>query len=130
MSTFLSPGDVSPLAPNTVPEVLTIYIADVEAAAAEAAPCLLNPEFSIDYADRVKGILRQAVLRWIRAGDGGVSSEQMTAGPFSISQGFDTRTTGEGRLLGGEIRRLQALCRQFSDETGSRRKAFTIRPGR
>lgn len=129
MGTFLTPEDVQPLAPNAPTDVLEIQISDVEGAALEAAPCLANPAFQVDYHDRVKGILRQAVLRWVRAGDGGLSSEQMTSGPFSMTQSFDTRTSGEGRLLAGEVRRLQALCRQFSNETSSRRKAFTIRPG-
>lgn len=116
--------DVAPLT-TTSPMVLSIYIEDVWAQAVVEAPCLASPTLPDHLKDAAKAILRQAVLRWARAGDGGVTTEQKTAGPFSQTTTFAAR--GEGRLFPQEVTRLQKLCLTHS-AAGSSRKAFTVRP--
>ncbi len=125
MGTFLSFADLSGLAPDLTEATANLYIADVEALAAVDAPCIIEIDFP--YRDAVKAILRQAVLRWHRAGEGGVVSQQQTAGPFGQSTSYD-KSAGLGRLWPSEVRQLQALCRQWKQEQGGRRKAFTVLP--
>lgn len=105
-------------------DVAEIYIADVEAQATAEAPCIVGDDFP--HKQAAKAILRQAVLRWYRAGDGGVSAQQDTAGMFSRSVTFDSRRYGEGRLTDSEVRRLRALCRSGVAAPG--RRAFTVAP--
>lgn len=124
---YLEFSDLSPLAPSLTEAAAEIHITDVEAQAVAEAPCLADPAgLTVDQVAAVQSILRQAVLRWHRAGEGGLSSVQQTAGPFSTSESFDTRSHGEGRLYAGEVRRLKALCRGAG--AGPRRKAFTVAP--
>lgn len=123
MGQFLEFSDLSPLAPNMTEAQANIYIADVEAQAIAEAPCIAEP--GSPHGAAVKGILRQAVLRWARAGEGGVTQEQFTAGPFSQGTSFDTRQYGGGRLVAGEVNRLRALCR---GGRGAGRQAFHIVP--
>lgn len=125
MGIFLVHSDLAPIAPKLTVDEANIYIDDVEASAVVEAPCIIDADFP--HTDAVKGILRQAVLRWHRAGDGSLSSEQQSAGPFQHTLAFDSRTRGEGRLLAGEVHRLRALCRQWKASTGGR-KAFSVMP--
>jgi hypothetical protein len=124
MGRFLQFSDLSPLAPSLTQAQADLYIDDIEAQAEVEAPCIVADGF--EHGAAVKSILRQAVLRWHRAGEGGVASEQNTTGSFTHTQSLDTRTFGEGRLFTGEVRRLKALCRTSS--TGGRRRAFTVAP--
>lgn len=125
MGAFLQFSDLSPLAPSMTQEQADIYIADIEARAVIAAPCLSDPGF--EYLEAVKAILREAVLRRHRAGEGGVTTEQQTAGPYSQSTTFDVAVRSNGGLSKTEVRDLKALCRAASG-IGDGRKAFTVKP--
>lgn len=125
MGTFLSFEDVSPLTPSLTREQADIYIEDVEAHARLEAPCIVSDDFA--HHGAVRAILRQAVLRWARAGDGSVASEQTTIGPWGKSLTFDTRASGGGRLYPTEVQQLRALCRDEAVTT-SRRRARTVFP--
>ena len=105
----------------------TEIISDIEALARIEAPCISEPTF-LDSA-AVKAILRQAALRWARAGEGGLASSNLNSGPFGMSNTFDTRVSGEGRLWPSEVRQLQRLCKAFNGGGRTGRKAFTVRPG-
>lgn len=123
---LLTHEDIAPLVGEPVDwEVIDIYISDVWAQAVAEAPCL-SGALSAEKAAAAKAILRQAVLRWWRAGEGGVTTTQETAGPFSQSTTFAAATRGEGRLFDGEIKRLQRLCVDAGTTRG--RKAFSIMP--
>lgn len=124
MGLFLDFADLSPLAPSLAEDEADIYIEDIEAQAADVAPCIIDPMFP--HHASVKSILRQAVLRWHRAGEGGLSSQQQSAGSFSFTNSFDNRTRGEGRLLVGEEDRLRRLCKAGRASGG--RKAFSVTP--
>lgn len=129
MGIFLQPSDVTAGTGGPSADQAELLIKDVEALALLEAPCLSEPTFA--YLNAARAILRQAVLRWHRAGDGGVQSDQMSSGPFSFGQTFDTRVMGEGQLLAREIRQLQRLCKLHNG--GARvpgRRAFTVRPGK
>lgn len=125
MGLFLTFADLSPLAPAMTEEQANIYIEDVESQATVVAPCLLDPEFNHEGAAR--SILRQAILRWHRAGEGGLTTHQQNAGPFGQMHVYDTRSGGGGRLYPTEIRDLQKLCRLHAG-IGSGRKASTVAP--
>lgn len=125
----LTPDDLEVMGCMLAPEVANAMIDDLEAQVLEVCEELLDPAHP--YAASVKAILRQAALRWHRAGEGGLSSQQMASGPFSFTQSYDTRTSGQGRLYPSEVQRLRALCRagqQQGAPTG--RRASTYLPGR
>src|SRR5688572_20672621 len=125
MGTFLNLTDLSPFAPTMTQEQADRYIAGIEARAAIEAPCILAPDFP--HAAVVKDILLEAVLRRHRAGLGGVTTEQQTAGPFSQSTTFDAASRSNGSLSRAEVRQLKALCR-LAAGVGTGRKAFTVGP--
>lgn len=128
MGLFLVFDDLSPLAPDLAEDKAEILISDVEGKVLIAAPCLAEvAELPPWVVSAVQSLVRQAVLRWHRAGEGGLSAETVASGPFSRTQSYDTR--GEGRLWPSEVRELQHLCRILNGG-GSRRKAFTILPRR
>lgn len=127
MGQFLTFTDLTALASTLTEGAAAIIIDDLEAQAVEEAACITDPAFP--YADQVRGILRQAALRWHRAGEGGIATQSLSSGPFGMTTGLDTRSTGEGRLYPSEVRRLQRLCRRWKEGDGPRRKAFTIMPG-
>lgn len=122
---MLTVEDLAPIIGDVDYAVVQVYIDDVWAQAVNVAPCLAEVTFPPEKQAVARSILRQAALRWWRAGEGGVTTEQNTAGPFSHSLTYDRTVRGEGRLFDGEIRRLQKLCPAV---TTSRRKAFTIQP--
>lgn len=122
---LLTRDDLTPIMGDADWGVVQVYLDDVWAQAVDAAPCLAEDAFPPEKQAVARSILRQAVLRWWRAGEGGVTTEQQTAGPFSQSTTYERTVRGEGRLFDGEIRRLQKLCPAV---TTSRRKAFTIQP--
>lgn len=125
MGQFLNLNDLTPLAPNMTEAQADVYIEDVEARALLVAPCIAEAAF--EHGSAVRSILRQAVLRWHRAGEGGVTTHQQNAGPFGQMHVYDSRSSGSGRLYPNEIRDLQQLCRLHSG-IGKGRKAFTVAP--
>lgn len=118
---FLDPEDLEAFA-NIDKAKAEQMIADVEAMAHMAAPCLKESEFQEDeaYAGAVKAIVRQAVLRRNDSGSGVVT--QVGAGPFQ--QSTDTRSPARGLLWPSEITQLRDLCAQFRGDTQDR--AYTI----
>ena len=107
MGTYLQPADLTPFA--DIPEAKAAeMIADAEAWAVVAAPCLATPEFQADVSmsAAARAVLRQAILRWHDAGTGAVT--QTVSGPHS--QSVDTRQTRKGMFWPSEISQLQALC--------------------
>lgn len=108
---ILTPADLAAFA--TIDEgKAREMIADVEAMAALAAPCITDPEFRADEAltGAAKAIIRQAVLRRNEAGTGALS--QFGAGSFQGS--VDTRSPIRGLLWPSEITQLRELCAQFT----------------
>lgn len=117
---FLTPADLAPFAQIDEAKA-SAMIADAEAMAAMAAPCITEAEFAANttLTGALVAILRGAVLRWHDAGSGAVS--QQTAGPFS--QSVDTRTPRRAMFWPSEIADLQKLCQSY---TGAVDAAFTI----
>lgn len=122
---FLTPADLAPFADIEEAKALEM-IADAEAMAALAAPCIADPEFQEDEGlmAAIKAILRGAILRWHDAGSGAVS--QQGAGPFQ--QTLDTRTPRKGMFWPSEITQLRDLCSQFGGSANNR--AYSVRPAR
>lgn len=83
-------------------------IADAEALAALAAPCLVADPLTLTAGQTagVKAILRGAIMRWNEAGTGALQSQQ--AGPFG--QTVDTRQVRRGMFWPSEIQQLQDIC--------------------
>lgn len=128
MASFLKVTDVQPLAPDVEEAVLNIYIEDVEADALSEAPCIADPDFP--HKEALKGLLRQAVLRWAKLGEGQRTSYSATAGSFNVQEGFSAPPrSGAGRLLPREIGRLKKWCKELEAEDANPRQAFTYRPG-
>lgn len=103
MGDFIDVSDLEPFA--TIEETKAeAMIADAEAMALLAAPCIAAEDFTSGAA--VKAVLRAAILRWSTAGDGAVQSQQ--AGPFGVT--LDTRQERRGMFWPSEITSLQNLC--------------------
>ena len=81
-------------------------IADAEAMAVLAAPCLGTGELSNAQAAQLKAVLRQALMRWREAGSGALSAQ--TAGPFG--QTIDTRQERRGMFWPSELDQLRSIC--------------------
>lgn len=122
---YLVPADLAPFAEIEESKALEM-IADVEAKAVMAAPCITDPEFLADEALNrgVRSILRSAVLRWNDAGTGVFT--QLGAGPFQASS--DTRSERKPLLWPSEISELRDLCARFRNDDPDR--AFSVRPSR
>jgi len=128
---FITLADLTPF---TVidPAKAAEMIADAEAMAILAAPCLVDittapeGETPAEAALReakvsaVKAILRGAILRWQEAGAGTTQAEQRTIGPF----GMQTTLAPAARramFWPSELEQLQGIC-----ATGEQGKAFSI----
>jgi hypothetical protein len=59
--------------------------------------------------DAAKAILRGAILRWHAAGDGGVTTQQQTSGPYTETVTVDPRRTG--MFYPSEIEHLRKLVK-------------------
>ena len=120
---WLTPEDLLPLAPGADVTRLGTIIADVEAKAIVAAPCITG---IIDGAklDALVATLRQAALRWHVAGDGETVTRQESAGPMGYSLTTSPAQRGAGRLYDSEVRELRELC----GSTARRGRAFSVRP--
>ena len=121
MATFLQVSDLTPFAEIDQAKAAEM-IADAEAWAVMAAPCLKTPEFQADadMAAAVKSVIRQAVLRWHEAGTGAVQTQ--VSGPFSNTVQYQAR---RGMFWPSEITQLRDLCAEFTGASSSG-KAFTI----
>ena len=119
---FITPEDLAPFATIEAAKA-DAMIADAEAKAITAAPCLDDPDtpLSLRQLEAVKATLRRAILRWNEVGTGVVT--QQTAGPFG--QSVDTtRTAPRGLFWPSEIAELQAICQTAKD-----RRVFTVDTG-
>ena len=123
---FLTPADLAPFADIDEAKA-SAMIEDVEARAAQAAPCITEAGFLADEprAAAVRSILRQAVLRWNDAGTGVFT--QLGAGPYQASS--DNRQERKPLLWPSEISDLRDICSAYSGDTVSDR-AFSVRPTR
>lgn len=116
---ILQPADLTPFAPDLEEVKAWEMIADVEALALRAAPCLAGT-LGPDLKAAAKAVLRRAVLRWHETGNAGSRTQhQQTAGPFSQNESFE-RIGSKGLFWPSEIDELRALC---DEGTG---KAFMI----
>ena len=118
MGTFLDPADLEPFKPGLDPAQAAAMIEDAEAWAIMVAPCITSDTFT--QAGAVKAILRSAILRWLDAGSGALASRQQGAGPFQVTQSFDTRQERRGLFWPSDITALQQLC------TGRGQRAFGV----
>lgn len=109
---ILTPEDLAPFAQIDEAKALEM-IADSEALASLAAPCINDPDFREDEAllAAVKAVLRGAILRWNDAGSGAIS--QIGSGPFQMST--DTRATRRAMFWPSEIEQLRNLCDVFNN---------------
>lgn len=124
---ILLPEDIRPhVGSGVADKVIQDHIADVVARAKVVAPCIEDEAFP--HGDAVKAILRTAIIRRVQYGDGEVTTEQVTNGPFAASQTVDTRRYDPGFLTHREERDLRAMCAEFNG-LGRRRRAFTVLPG-
>lgn len=115
---FLTVDDLLLFVPSLNEDQAEQMIADAEAMAVLAAPCLDDPDVNLteNQESAVKAVLRGAILRWQEAGTGALQSQQV--GPFG--QTFDTRQQRRGMFWPSEIEQLQSIC--GSDD----KKAFTV----
>lgn len=117
---FITAPDLAPFA--TIAEAkATAMIADAEAMAILAAPCLADlttapegetPEDAATRAAKlaaVKAILRGAILRWHEAGNGATQGEQQTAGPFGVQRTF-VPAARRAMFWPSELEQLQDIC--------------------
>lgn len=120
---FITPSDLAAFA-TIDPAKAEAMIEDAEAMAVLAAPCLSDPEFQGDTAKvaAVKAILRGAILRWDDAGSGALSQHSQTAGPWTESESYDTRTPRRAMFWPTEIAQLRDLC----GNSGSSGRAFEV----
>ena len=120
---ILTPADLAPFA--TIDEARALaMIADAEAMAVLAAPCITQPLFTSDEGlmAALRAVLRGAILRWHDSGSGVVTQQQ--AGPFG--QTIDTRQVRRGMFWPSEVTQLRDLCTRFSGSSSNR--AFSFSP--
>lgn len=115
---FLTPDDLVPFRPDLDRDQAEALISDATAWAQVVAPCIADADFP--YSAAVKAILRGAIVRWLDAGSGGLSSRQQSAGSFQVTTSYDNRTERHGLFWPSEISALEDLCRVYGQ------RAFTI----
>lgn len=116
---FIEPIDLDPFA-DIDPAKAAAMIADAEAQAILAAPCLADvDDLDANQVAAVRAVLRGAILRWNDAGSG--AYQQQTAGPFSVM--MDTRQTRRSLFWPSEIEQLQSICTAVAGGAGG---AFSI----
>lgn len=125
MGRFLEPEDLAPFAQIDAAKAREM-IADAEAMAALAAPCITDPEFLLDeaLAGAVRAILRGAVLRRNESGAGALT--QVGAGSFQMST--DTRQPTRGLFWPSEIQQLRELCSRFNESLDDAAFMVDMRP--
>jgi hypothetical protein len=114
MPVTITYADIAPFAPDEDPAKVQLMIDDALVTALLHAPCLENLPTDSIKAKAAKAIIRGAVVRWIEAGSGGVSSEQssQSEGPFTRqgSTSFVTNVARTGMYWRSEIQQLKQLC--------------------
>ncbi len=114
MTTFITVEDLEAFVPDIDQAKAEEMIADAEALAMLAAPCLKDTDFQNDkaYQGAVKAVLRGAILRWDDSAVGAVT--QVGAGGFQ--QSTDTRVPRRSMFWPSEIDQLRKLCTQYTGE--------------
>lgn len=103
---YITTDDLAPFA-EIADEKAEAMIADAQAQAILAAPCLANEDALNEWQlAAVKAVLRGAILRWNDSGAG--AYQQQVAGPFALS--YDTRQTRRSLFWPSEIENLQEIC--------------------
>jgi hypothetical protein len=77
------------------------------------APCINSPEFA--HRAAAKAIVRGALLRWIDAGSGAVTTQTT----MSYGQTVDTRQPRRSMFMPSEVDDLKRLCRPDDDSGGA-----------
>lgn len=109
---FIEPTDLPATVGSNVGLTVAQMVADAEALAVLAAPCLAavpsvtQPALTDGQLSAVKAILRGAIMRWDEAGSGAMQSQ--TAGPFG--QQLDTRQPRRSMFYPSEIAQLRDVC--------------------
>lgn len=118
MVMFLKLDDLTPFDPNINSDKAAAMIEDAEAQAMIIAPCIADLDETADALKwkAVRGILRQALLRWNDAGSGAISTTQQGAGPFQQMTTVDTSKIRIGAFWPSEIERLQNICKSDADK--------------
>lgn len=107
---FLVPTDLDPFAQIDSAKAFEM-IADAEAIATLAAPCLATPDTLTDLqTSAVRAVLRGAILRWNEAGTGALTQTNQSAGPWAVGQSYDTRQQRRAMFWPSEITQLQNIC--------------------
>ncbi|MBF6363207.1 hypothetical protein IU447_24120 [Nocardia farcinica] len=119
MGDFIGATDLAPFATIDAAKAAAM-IADAEAMATNAAPCISEADFPAAKKAVVKAILRAAILRWNDTGSGAKTS--MSA--LAFSQTIDTTNPRKGLFWPSEIEQLQNLCK--TAETGGAFNVDTI----
>lgn len=123
MSGFLTVEDLAPFT-SAPPEQVDVMIADVEALALQAAPCLAG-ELPDQARAAVLAVLRSAVMRWADQASSG--DRQLTAGPFTIGAMAGAGEQQRGPLLRAhEVSQLQAICAQLVGRTPGKVGQFRL----
>jgi hypothetical protein len=106
MGTFVTVHDLTPFATIDAAKAEEM-IADAEAMAMLAAPCLGSPDTLSELQNAaVKAVVRGAILRWDEAGTG--IRQSITTGPFGETT--DTTQQRRGMFWPSEITSLQGIC--------------------
>ena len=121
MQSPIDPADLAVFDPDIEEERAEAMIATVWARARTVAPCLASDdvELSPDQFEVVKGIVRDAVLRWSDVGTGVTKSR--TAGDYAES--YDAGAGRSGLFRPDEIHELQNVCRAVRRPT---QRAYSI----
>ncbi|WP_237166810.1 hypothetical protein [Mycolicibacterium fortuitum] len=106
-------ADLTPFLPDLDEDKAEAMIADAEALALRAAPCIADEDF--EHAGAAKAVLRGAILRWADQGSG--SQPALVAGVFGATPQSQPR---RNLFYPSEIAELRALC------GGGKGKAFSI----
>lgn len=110
MGAFLHPSDLPDGTGDAIGLRPEDMIADAEALALLAAPCLAAPDvddpLTDDQVAAVRAILRGAIMRWSDVGTG----VRQTESAGTLSQTTDTTQSRRGMFWPSEITSLQSIC--------------------
>lgn len=121
---LLAPADLADFVTGLTDAQIAVMIADVEALAVQAAPCLAG-ELPDQARAAVLAVLRSAVMRW--ADQASAGDRQLTAGPFTIGAMAGAGEQQRGPLLRAhEVTQLQAVCAQLVGRTPGKVGQFRL----
>lgn len=100
---------------------IAIMLAGANATAGRVAPCLAGTGDDAPTAGQLaeaKLVLLGAIVRWSRAGSGGVTTVQQGAGPFQQMTITDNSVRSGYKLWPSEITDLQDICKTTDADKG------------